>query len=309
MAAAAPPDAADQRDTPLAREHRWMALRMAGVVDELVATIEAPSNSALAAAATLVVSSPNSSVIKGFVTMNGAAITKGVRSSPLCFVVRRGADPDAHHQDITVRFAHYSRGSPVKVSVNTSRPLILPQITLAHNCLVAALDILQHAKDPEFEDLDMIVLQDALPRVGTFLCKARESLDAPAPVHLFPKREPDPKSFFPDLPEDLIVEFSTKAMSLTTTVYALSLHQQGIPLQFQNKLLGKFKPMKLGTYKGRDVEIIDHVTVESASPRLSEIYAAIDHAEALCRDTMAKLAAFDHSMLTASSEPQHAAPE
>ncbi|KAL2911144.1 hypothetical protein HK105_209392 [Polyrhizophydium stewartii] len=299
MAAAAPPDAADQRDTPLAREHRWMALRMAGVVDELVATIEAgshacspsvdvASNSALAAAATLVVSSPNSSVIKGFVTMNGAAITKG---------------------DITVRFAHYSRGSPVKVSVNTSRPLILPQITLAHNCLVAALDILQHAKDPEFEDLDMIVLQDALPRVGTFLCKAREALDAPAPVHLFPKREPDPKSFFPDLPEDLIVEFSTKAMSLTTTVYALSLHQQGIPLQFQNKLLGKFKPMKLGTYKGRDVEIIDHVTVESASPRLSEIYAAIDHAEALCRDTMAKLAAFDHSMLTASSEPQHAAPE
>ncbi|KAJ1342262.1 hypothetical protein BSLG_003185 [Batrachochytrium salamandrivorans] len=226
-------------------------------------------------AATLVASSSNngSSMVKGFVTMDGATIVKG---------------------ELSIKFSHYNRGNPLKMTINQARPYLLSQITSAYNCLSTCMDILARTTELDSADQDMHYLKDAITDIVTYLVKAREYLETPAESQLFPLKEPDSKCFLPDLPNDLIIEFSAKRTLLAVSIYALSFHQQGIPLHLQSKLLGKFKHFKIGTYQGKEVEIVDEMSIETLSPKLAEAYNSIEHAEALCRDTLTKLIIYNN---------------
>ncbi|KAI8918920.1 RAVE subunit 2/Rogdi [Entophlyctis helioformis] len=218
--------------------------------------------------------------------------------------------------DLSLRFPHYNRGAVTKVVLNPSKPFILNQVMVAQNGLAMCVDILDDllpsssednragsalqqssaASDPDDGPLDLDDVNDALREVLRYIGDARDSLETPDESLVFPQREPDAKCFNPDLPEDLVAEFTTKRTLLTTSVYALSFHQQGIPLHLQSKLLGKFKQYKLGIYKGKQIEIVDEVSVESASPRLAEAWSAMDHAESLSRDVLAKLAVHNRTL-------------
>ncbi|KAK5664749.1 hypothetical protein QVD99_008296 [Batrachochytrium dendrobatidis] len=264
----------------LTEERKWFSDRLRIVADELRSNLQIGINACSGgvdgvlvnnspgSAATLVVSSSNSGAVKGFVTMNGAAVVKG---------------------DLTIKLAHYNRASPFKISINQSKPCVLSQMSLANNCLVTCMDLLACATEVYDTDLDMRHFQDAISNIVRYLVKAREYLETPSESQLFPQKEPDPKCFQPELQDDLIIEFSTKRTLLNVSIYALSLHQQGIPLHLQNKLLGKFKHFKIGSYKGKEIEIVDEVSIDIVSPKLAEAFNSIEHTEALCRDTLAKL--------------------
>ncbi|KAJ3015134.1 hypothetical protein HKX48_004755 [Thoreauomyces humboldtii] len=219
--------------------------------------------------ATLAVTSASSDLVKGFITIDGTAIVKG---------------------ELTLKLPHYNRGNPVKVTINSARPVFLQQLVKARNYLITALQAF-YAFPRASRDRDGLLqlLRQVSSAVNQWLPRSvipkimnAQVLEIFAPVQVFS----------PDLPEDLIVEFHVMHSSLLVSVKALNYHQQGIPLQIQSKILGKFRNIKLDTYKGRPVELLDEVTVESASPRLTTLMRSIKTAGGLCEDLINKIQVF-----------------
>ncbi|KAI8909461.1 Rogdi leucine zipper containing protein-domain-containing protein [Powellomyces hirtus] len=206
---------------------------------------------------TLAVTSTSSDLVKGFVTIDGTAIVKG---------------------ELTLKLPHYNRGNALKVAINPSQPAYLQQLITVQNYLVLA------------QQAFIRVPRSARNRAG--LLKASKALSRVREADTFPAKECDAKCFSPDLPEDLIVEFFVKHSSLMVSIRALNFQQQGIPLQIQSKILGKFRNMRIETYKGRPVEILDELTVGSASPRLVTLIRSLNTIAGLCEDMHMKLQMF-----------------
>ncbi|TPX67245.1 hypothetical protein SpCBS45565_g03931 [Spizellomyces sp. 'palustris'] len=236
---------------------------------------DAGPNQRSTASATLAVTSANSDLLKGFVTIDGTAIIKG---------------------ELTLKLPHYNRGNVIKLTINSANPPILHQVQTARNYLLLALEAFESQPNAAHDRDSLLQL---LHRVSAIVKKAKAALVRIDESDIFPNKECDikllqlssmiPKVFAPDLPDDLVVEFHVIQSNLVVSVYALNFHQPGIPLQFQSKILGKFKNIKLDTYKGRPVEILDELTVESASPRLATLVRSIDTLDGLCEEMRIKL--------------------
>ncbi|KAI8822625.1 RAVE subunit 2/Rogdi [Fimicolochytrium jonesii] len=222
--------------------------------------------------ATLAITSANSDLVKGFLTIDGASVIKG---------------------DLTLKLPHYNRGNAVKVTINPARPTFLRQVSSARNHLIASLDIILQLA--EVRHVKREKLHSALRRVSKHMKSAKAGLCRVADADIFPVREGDATAFAPDLPEDLVVDLHVMQSNVVVSIYALNYHQSGIPLQIQSKILGKFRNLKLDTYKGKPVEILDTVTVESASPRLATLIRSIDTVEGLCDQLILKLNVFRKS--------------
>ncbi|KAI9208504.1 RAVE subunit 2/Rogdi [Polychytrium aggregatum] len=239
-------------------------------------TIDIASSPAAAIGATLAITSAGNDVLKGFVTVDGAVIKKG---------------------ELHIKFPHYPRTQVLKATLNPAHPFPLRQIQTARNCLILALDA---AETFPINNYDSISLKQLLDRVAEFVKKARDTLTHVDTAQAFPLYEVDAKHFSPELPEDLVVEFFVSGSCLVTCVYSLSF-QVGLPAipmnQFQmsliqNKLMGRSREfVKIDSYKGRKVELIDEVTVESKSPKLEKIFNAITKIEVLCQGLRTKLEA------------------
>ncbi|KAI9090943.1 RAVE subunit 2/Rogdi, partial [Phlyctochytrium arcticum] len=191
--------------------------------------------------------------------------------------------------ELTLKLPHYNRGNPVKVILNSSAPPVLEQVQTARNYLILALEAYE-ASPHAGNDRDS--LKKLLDRISNFIKKAKAVLQSIHETDTFPAKECNAKAFSPDLPEDLIVEFHVVQSSLVVSVFAVNYHQPGIPLQFQSKILGKFKNMKMDTYKGKPVEVLDELTVESPSPRLATLVRAIDTVNGLCEELRMKIQIF-----------------
>ncbi|KND04677.1 uncharacterized protein SPPG_00392 [Spizellomyces punctatus DAOM BR117] len=226
---------------------------------------DAGPNQRSTASATLAVTSANSDLLKGFVTIDGTAIVKG---------------------ELTLKLPHYNRGNVIKLTINSANPPVLHQVQTARNYLLLALEAFESQPNAAH---DRDSLMQLLNRVSAIVKKAKAALVRIDESDIFPNKECDIKVFAPDLPDDLVVEFHVIQSNLVVSVYALNFHQPGIPLQFQSKILGKFKNIKLDTYKGRPVEILDELTVESASPRLATLVRSIDTLDGLCEEMRIKL--------------------
>ncbi|TPX62150.1 hypothetical protein PhCBS80983_g00740 [Powellomyces hirtus] len=210
----------------------------------------------------------SSDLVKGFVTVDGTAIVKG---------------------ELTLKLPHYNRGNALKVAINPSQPAYLQQLITVQNYLVLAQQAFVRVPRSARNRAGLLKL---LTKVSTCVRKASKALSRVREADTFPAKECDAKCFSPDLPEDLIVEFFVKHSSLMVSIRALNFQQQGIPLQIQSKILGKFRNMRIETYKGRPVEILDELTVGSASPRLVTLIRSLNTIAGLCEDMHMKLQMF-----------------
>ncbi|KAJ3043619.1 hypothetical protein HDV00_004720 [Rhizophlyctis rosea] len=238
--------------------------------------------------ATLAITSQNTDTVKGYATINGTSIVKG---------------------ELQIKFPHYNRGNPFKVALNPAKPYLLEQGGKegweawkegmdgggnvrkgdmeeqegeefnARNCLITAFDIYE-SKLTSSQDKDTIIQH--LTQITTTTHQARTSLSHRPPTQTFPTKEPDPKLFTPDLPDDLVVEFHVNRSSLVVGIYAVNFHHAGFPLEIQKGILSKFKNFKLDTYKGRPVEILDEFTTESTCPTFTALFQAIEFIEERC---------------------------
>ncbi|KAJ3186974.1 hypothetical protein HDU85_007012 [Gaertneriomyces sp. JEL0708] len=218
-----------------------------------------------AGSATLAITSANSDLLKGFVTVDGTAVVKG---------------------ELNLKLPHYNRGNAFKAVINPSNPPILEQVEEARNFLVLAY---QEFRSHPHATQDQEALMQLLASISILAKKAKAALTKITESSVFPNKECDGKWFSPELPDDLVIEFHVIQASVVVSVFALNYHQPGIPLQIQSKILSKFKNMKLDTYKGRPVEVLDQLTVESASPRLATLARSIDTVDGLCEDLSLKL--------------------
>ncbi|KAI8802315.1 RAVE subunit 2/Rogdi [Cladochytrium replicatum] len=209
----------------------------------------------------------SSDQLKGFVTVNGGNLVRA---------------------DLNVKFTHYNRGNPIKVSVAPTRPYPLPQIQTARNCFVVALDAVSSQPHPSHSRRD---LKELLSKLVLLSKQAQEALATLDEKYMFPNVECDPTSFTPEIAEDLVVQFSVHRTTIVASIVGLNLHAHGgVPLHVQSKILKGFKTMKIDKYKGRPVEILDEVTVESSSsPRLATCLNALSGIEMLAASLIAQI--------------------
>ncbi|KAI9324139.1 RAVE subunit 2/Rogdi [Zopfochytrium polystomum] len=211
---------------------------------------------------TLAVSSLSSDTVKGFVTIDGFNIVKG---------------------DIALKLPHYNRSSAVKVTISPNKPYKLHQLQNVRNHLLAAHDAFS-TLDSSAYDAESLTM--ALKKILKESTAAMRCLKAAADSTVFPLKECDVKAFAPELPEDLIVEFYIEDSRLITSVYSLVLEPSSvvaIPLQqLQTRILSKFRTTKADTYKGRPVQVLDELTVESPFPVLEKIAESVTHASQQC---------------------------
>ncbi|KAJ3152057.1 hypothetical protein HDU89_001704 [Geranomyces variabilis] len=192
-------------------------------------------------------------------------------------------------EELTLKLPHYNRGNAVKVIINSAQPPHLDQLRAAQYYLTLAL---QSFEKYPISSRDQGGLSKLLERIATATRKAQKTLSRYKEKNGFPGKECDVKSFSPDLPEDLVIEFFVLQSTLMVSVRALNYPQQGIPLQIQSKILGKFRNVKLETYRGRPVEVLDEITVGSASPRLATLIRSLNTIGGLCEDMQNKLRMF-----------------
>ncbi|KAJ3087416.1 hypothetical protein HK102_011169 [Quaeritorhiza haematococci] len=156
---------------------------------------------------------------------------------------------------------------------------------------------------------------ESLRKMSTFIDKSFEAMSAPPESSLFPNKECDPKHFNPELTEDMVVDFHINNSNIVVSMYMLNFHQAGLPLQFQSKIVAKFKALKLEyavlnvlflvfglncsngldiecKYKGRPVEIVDEINVESPCAQLHTMVSLLNVARERCRDVLRKLDPF-----------------
>ncbi|KAJ3159474.1 hypothetical protein HDU86_001792 [Geranomyces michiganensis] len=233
-----------------------------GSLDKGVQDVQANSPS------TLAVTSASSDLVKGFVTIDGTAIVKG---------------------ELTLKLPHYNRGNAVKVTINSAQPPHLEQLRAAQYYLTLALQAFVTYPKSARDRTGLIKL---LERIAAAIRKAQKRLSRFKEKNGFPTTECDLKSFSPDLPEDLVIEFFVLQSTLMVSIRALNYPQQGIPLQIQSKILGKFRNVKLETYRGRPVEVLDELVVGSASPRLATLIRSLNTISGLCEDMQNKLKMF-----------------
>ncbi|KAH9247088.1 hypothetical protein BASA81_015336 [Batrachochytrium salamandrivorans] len=145
------------------------------------------------------------------------------------------------------------------------------------------MEILARTTELDSADQDMHYLKDA-----------REYLETPAESQLFPLKEPDSKCFLPDLPNDLILNFRQNERFWQCPSMLLAFTSKGFLFICRASYLVNSSILRLGTYQGKEVEIVDEMSIETLSPKLAEAYSSIEHAEALCRDTLTKLIIYNN---------------
>ncbi|RUS19304.1 hypothetical protein BC937DRAFT_87701 [Endogone sp. FLAS-F59071] len=128
-----------------------------------------------------------------------------------------------------------------------------------------------------------------------YVNQARSELNHASEEKLFPLKARDNKLFNPELPEDLIVEFFISEIFVICKVSALQYHAN-VPIASavaKFSLLGGPKPAnKMVKYKGQNAVVIDEVKVDSKSPVLVDMLAALKSVEDACRQFRTKLNLF-----------------
>ena len=175
---------------------------------------------------------------------------------------------------LTIKTSNSTRKFSLKSSFN------LIQLQLANSCLKAAQSICRN-----YQELNKI----HLIKILNLIQKADDCLDQINMSRIFPS----PESILPEwteISEDVVIEFYISKHQLITSVCIIAFHQNEIPLALQSKLLQPFKgPMKIETWKGKQVEVIEEIVVESVCPRLVFLSNCINKIMFYAQDLLEKL--------------------
>ncbi|KAJ3345617.1 hypothetical protein HDU83_003891 [Entophlyctis luteolus] len=253
---------------------------------------------------TLAITTPPGSgdYVKGIVCIDGSSLVKA---------------------ELTLKLPHARTSLPSKVSLSqpTKTPsggaagIVLPQIaafqTRVRHALLetdAAAELVRRvaASRPVDAGTAADTVLAAVARVADAAARSRAALVDVDEEELFPLREVDGK-VCPELPEDLIVEFyMANASTLALSVYGIAFHASApsaaaaaggttsVPIQIQSQLMSHFRSMKIETYKGKAIEILDEVYLETSVPGFREIQPSLDAVYSICanmRSTLEALAA------------------
>ncbi|KAI9331161.1 RAVE subunit 2/Rogdi [Obelidium mucronatum] len=238
---------------------------------------------------TLAITAPNNDMVKGVVTIDGCSLVKG---------------------ELNIKLPHYNRGQPLKVALNPTTTYPLSQLSSFRDCMHLALtqveaiqqiiiiperksgeegaaaeqELSEEYDEGEVESTWIYNQFNALSKVVHDAVKMLSSVDE---EKLFPIRENDGKFFAPELSNDLVIEFyMANPSSLAVSIYAIAYHQHAIPLQIQSQILSRFKQMKIETYKGNPIEILDEVYLECKIPNLSHLENDLQGALGLCESVV-----------------------
>ncbi|KAJ3093350.1 hypothetical protein HK100_006656, partial [Physocladia obscura] len=236
--------------------------------------------------------------VKGIVSIDGTQIVKAVR-------------------ELTLKLPHHASSratTPPKISLaqqtnnnnnnnsssSSSIYYTLPQLVAFETSLYYALSVIESIQDRIRNSSDKKVataavvdidwVYDCIVTTARVLREAVRSLNDVDEEVLFPMKEVDAKQFSQELPDDVIIEFfMASANMLAVSIYAIS-YQHGsqsntaggmIPIiPMQSQILSRFKNMKIETYKGKAIEILDEVYLEVAVPSFAgmdgHVQAAIE---------------------------------
>ncbi|KAJ3021383.1 UNVERIFIED_CONTAM: hypothetical protein HDU68_009643 [Siphonaria sp. JEL0065] len=217
-------------------------------------------------------------MVKGVVTIEGCFLIKG---------------------ELHLKLPHYNRSQPLKVSLSPNTPYPLSQLSNFKNCVQYTLSqveaiqgVLSESSTEEGDGVECAWVYNQFNIVSGIIHEACKMLAVVEEEKLFPIKEGDGKFFAPELTDDLVVEFyMANASSLAISIYAIAYHQNAIPLQIQSQILSRFKNMKIENYKGKPIEILDEVYLESPIPNLSNVDYDLQGAIGLCESVVGLLEA------------------
>ncbi|KAF0457791.1 rave complex subunit rav2 [Gigaspora margarita] len=216
---------------------------------------------------TLAISSNNSDVLKGFVTLDGSDIIKG---------------------ELQVKFSNYNRGNLLKLTVNPKKPYFLEQLIDAQNHITLALDALECSNNLLTKERSYELLDTVLKNISN----ARFILTCANEEKLFPYKICDPQMFSSKLPEDLAVQFHIEGSYIVVSVYALQYHSSA-PQQKHGNILGSSKsPLKVCQYKDKYVSVLNEIVVKSLDPKLESVMECLKKLESNCSAWKNKIAVF-----------------
>ncbi|RUS32003.1 hypothetical protein BC938DRAFT_476512 [Jimgerdemannia flammicorona] len=217
---------------------------------------------------TLALSSVNNDSLKGYITINGSQIVKG---------------------ELTIKLPNYNRGNPFKTNLVASKPYPLDQAQHAKNYTLLALKALESYTQP-YSKQDAVEATDILLKYVNW---ARSALTHASVEKLFPYKVCDSSLFTPELPDDLVVEFFISDAFVVCSISALQYHASMPTTSAVAKLLGGPKPVnKVVKYKDKYVVIVDEIVIDSKSPTLVDMLAALKSVEDACRQFRTKLSLF-----------------
>ncbi|CAG8682990.1 12748_t:CDS:2, partial [Cetraspora pellucida] len=221
---------------------------------------------------TLAISSNNSDVLKGFVTLDGSDIIKG---------------------ELQIKFPNYNRGNLIKLAVNTKKPYFIEQQIDAQNYITLALDALEcsnnlNTKEKCYELLDTVL---------KYISNARYILTCASEEKLFPYKICDPQMFSSKLPEDLVIQFHIEGPCIVVSVFALQFHSSA-PQQKQGNILGSSKStlkvcqITISQYKDKYASILNEIVVKSLDPKLKKVMECLKKLESDCSAWRNKISVF-----------------
>ncbi|RUS32002.1 hypothetical protein BC938DRAFT_476512 [Jimgerdemannia flammicorona] len=268
---------------------------------------------------TLALSSVNNDSLKGYITINGSQIVKGVRFQ-LCLYL--GMTPPINYNivilsELTIKLPNYNRGNPFKTNLVASKPYPLDQAQHAKNYTLLALKALESYTQP-YSKQDAVEATDILLKYVNW---ARSALTHASVEKLFPYKVCDSSLFTPELPDDLVVEFFISDAFVVCSISALQYHASMPTTSAVAKLLGGPKPVnkvvypfwardettsiveflhyslqlsssRNSKYKDKYVVIVDEIVIDSKSPTLVDMLAALKSVEDACRQFRTKLSLF-----------------
>ncbi|KAI8055441.1 hypothetical protein BDF22DRAFT_742031 [Syncephalis plumigaleata] len=206
---------------------------------------------------TLVLSTPNSEILKGFVRLEGSNLVK-VRSTD-------------------------------KVTMATDCVYPLDQIDLLHRETAILNDLIQHMTCP-------IDLNDGKKMISALMKQIDKvlSLFQPTAAQSFPKKSYDPKIFNPILNEQIAVEFNIENTDLVATIRVLKYHKTP-PVRYRSLIYGWVEPPPVYPWLGRLAQVMETVQVHSAVPSLADLWNSLRSIRVLCAAYRDKLIAIDEA--------------
>ncbi|CDH50194.1 predicted protein [Lichtheimia corymbifera JMRC:FSU:9682] len=199
----------------------------------------------------LPLSSAQNESLKGYITLQGAHISKAELSVRLS---------NGSHQDMQL-----------KASITSDMPYFLEQIQQGANYLMLAAERMATVDQ---HDHALVTTVELLEDVCQYVDRAELAFEYPNETELFPYKVCHPKYFTPSLREDVVIEFCVQDVYIVCNTFALD---------FRNKFAATNDTHTCVMYKDKNAWIMDQCRTQTQSPMLTELKACLRSIRAICQ--------------------------
>ncbi|KAI9595565.1 Rogdi leucine zipper containing protein-domain-containing protein [Syncephalis fuscata] len=223
---------------------------------------------------TLVLSTPNSENLKGFVRLKGSEIGKG---------------------DIAAILSSVDRGQPIRtaflqISLIPYSGNVYVMIATIHQQATLLEALIKKLSCPKSLEEGKKIMYTLIKQIDHVLVAFN-----PSPDLMFPKRPHHTESFDPPLSEQLAMEFYLDNTELVAVVRALKYHDTP-PTRYRSLIYGWVEPPPVYPWNGRLVEVVETIQVHSPVPSLTNLWNSLRSIRTLCGAYREKITAIEEAI-------------